>query len=111
MDGSRTQTRPQRSDYRTAAEYRWARRNWRRAHGGSLIVTLAIAFVFGAWTGSQTLLWDAGRVRGRRARHRPPLLTAKSLDWPLPADLGPGPSAWPTLAGLCLEATTGIEPV
>jgi hypothetical protein len=37
--------------------YRWALRNWKRRHGGSLLVTLAIAFLFGAWTGSQALLW------------------------------------------------------
>jgi hypothetical protein len=49
--------RPDPAAYRTAAEYRWARRQWKRTHGGSLIVTLSIAFVFGAWTGSQTLLW------------------------------------------------------
>jgi hypothetical protein len=35
----------------------WARRQWKRTHGGSIIVTVAIAFMFGAWTGSQVLLW------------------------------------------------------
>jgi hypothetical protein len=50
-------TRPQPEQYRTAAEYRWARRLWKRRHGGSLLVTLAIAFVFGAWSGSQVALW------------------------------------------------------
>lgn len=49
--------RPRPDDYRTGAEFRWARHNWKRSHGGSLIVTLAIAFIFGAWTGSQALLW------------------------------------------------------
>ena len=37
--------------------YRWALRLWKRRHGGSLLVLLAIAFIFGAWTGSQALLW------------------------------------------------------
>lgn len=50
-------TKPQPEQYRTAAEYRWARRLWRRAHGGSLLALLAIAFVFGAWSGSQAALW------------------------------------------------------
>jgi hypothetical protein len=49
--------RPDPEDYRTAAEYRWARRNWKRAHGGSLLAVLAIAAFFGALTGSQALLW------------------------------------------------------
>jgi hypothetical protein len=34
-----------------------ARRQWKRTHGGSIIVTVAIAFMFGAWTCSQVLLW------------------------------------------------------
>jgi len=52
-------SRPQPESYRTRATYRWALRNWKRRHGGSLIVLLAIAFVFvfGALTGSQALLW------------------------------------------------------
>jgi hypothetical protein len=49
-------TRPQPEHYRTRSEYVWARRNWKRAHGGSLLVTLAIAFVFGAWSGSHAAL-------------------------------------------------------
>jgi hypothetical protein len=49
--------RPQPQHYRTRAEYAWARRQWQRSHGGSLIVTLSIAVFFGAWTGSTTLLW------------------------------------------------------
>jgi hypothetical protein len=47
---------PQAEHYRTREEYVWARRLWERTHGGSMIVTVAIAFVFGAWTGSQVLL-------------------------------------------------------
>jgi len=48
--------RPQPEDFKTAAEYRWARKLWIRRHGGSLIGTLAIAVVFGGLTGSTTLL-------------------------------------------------------
>lgn len=51
-------TRPLPENYRTGAEYRWARKLWRRKHGGSLIATLAIAFIFGGLTGSQVLLWS-----------------------------------------------------
>jgi hypothetical protein len=50
-------TRPQPEHYRTRAEYRWALRNWKRRHGGSLILLLALAVFFGALTGSQALLW------------------------------------------------------
>ena len=49
-------TRPQPQDYPTRATYRWALRNWRRSHDGSLIAVLAIAVFFGALTGSQVLL-------------------------------------------------------
>jgi predicted lipid-binding transport protein (Tim44 family) len=49
-------TRPRPEQFATAAEYRWARHLWRRAHGGSLIGTLAIAVFFGALTGSTALL-------------------------------------------------------
>jgi hypothetical protein len=49
-------TRPQPEHYRTAGEYRWARKLWIRRHGGSLIGTLAIAVFFGALTGSTALL-------------------------------------------------------
>jgi hypothetical protein len=45
-------SQPRPEDYRTAGEYFWARRNWKRAHGGSLLALLAIAVVFGAWSGS-----------------------------------------------------------
>ena len=48
--------RPQPEQFGTGAEYRWARRNWKRAHGGSLLGTLAIAVFFGALSGSQALL-------------------------------------------------------
>jgi predicted lipid-binding transport protein (Tim44 family) len=57
---TRSQTpaqRPRPEEYRTGAEFRWARRQWKRAHGGSLLGTLAIAVFFGALTGSQALLW------------------------------------------------------
>ena len=50
-------TKPQPEHYRTRAEYRWARRNWLRRHGGSLWSTLAIAAFFGAWTGSVALMF------------------------------------------------------
>jgi hypothetical protein len=50
-------TRPQPEHYRTRSEYTWARRNWKRAHGGSLLTTLAIAVLFGAWSGSQAALF------------------------------------------------------
>ena len=50
-------TRPRPEDYRTRAEYRWARKLWLRAHGGSFIGTLAIALFFGGLSGSATLLW------------------------------------------------------
>jgi hypothetical protein len=47
---------PQPEHYRTASEYRWARRNWRRRHGGSMFVNVLIAVFFGALTGSTVLL-------------------------------------------------------
>jgi hypothetical protein len=50
-------SRPRPQDYRTGAEYRWARRNWKRAHGGSLFALLLIAVFFGAWSGSQAALF------------------------------------------------------
>jgi hypothetical protein len=49
--------RPQPEDYKTRAEYRWARKQWIRKHGGSLFGTLAIAIFFGALTGSQLLMF------------------------------------------------------
>lgn len=66
--------RPQPEDYRTAAEYRGARRNWKRSHGGSLLVLLAIAFAFGAWTSSQPAVWTLvvfAVVAWLNARSRP----------------------------------------
>jgi asparagine N-glycosylation enzyme membrane subunit Stt3 len=55
--GSQTSARgPRPEQYRTAGEYLWARRQWKRTHGGSIIVTVAITFMFVAWTGSQVLL-------------------------------------------------------
>jgi hypothetical protein len=50
-------SRPQPEQYPTRATYRWALRNWKRSHGGSLIGTLAIAVFFGAWSGSQVALF------------------------------------------------------
>jgi hypothetical protein len=47
---------PQREEYRTRAEYRWAKKLWLRRHGGYLWTTLAIAIFFGALTGSTVLL-------------------------------------------------------
>jgi hypothetical protein len=49
-------TRPVPEQYPTRARYRWALRSWRRAHGGSLIGTLAIAVVIGALSGSAVVL-------------------------------------------------------
>jgi hypothetical protein len=49
-------TKPQPEQFRTRAEYRWARKLWLRRHGGSLLGTLAIAIFFGALTGSTLLL-------------------------------------------------------
>ena len=49
-------TKPQPEQYRTRAEYRWARHLWVRSHGGTLIGTVAIAVLFGAWTGSVVLM-------------------------------------------------------
>ena len=50
-------SRPRPEQYKTGAEYRWARKRWKRSHGGSLLATIAIAAFFGALTGSTTLLW------------------------------------------------------
>jgi predicted lipid-binding transport protein (Tim44 family) len=49
--------RPRPEDFKTGAEWRWARKLWIRKHGGSLIGTLVIAVFFGALTGSTTLLF------------------------------------------------------
>ncbi len=46
-------SRPQPENYRTGAEYRWARRLWRRSHGGSMIGNVAVAAIAGGITGSQ----------------------------------------------------------
>jgi hypothetical protein len=42
-------------DYKTGAEYRWARHLWRRRTGGSLITTAALALVVGGLSGSAVL--------------------------------------------------------
>ena len=39
---------PDPADYRTASEYRWRRKMWRRQHGGSLIGNTLFAFLVGA---------------------------------------------------------------
>ncbi len=49
-------TRPQPEQFRTRAEYRWAKNLWLRRHGGYLATTLAIAIFFGALTGSTVAL-------------------------------------------------------
>jgi hypothetical protein len=49
--------RPQPEQFATRAEYRWRLKLWKRRHGGSLIGTLAIAVFFGAWSGSQAVLF------------------------------------------------------
>jgi asparagine N-glycosylation enzyme membrane subunit Stt3 len=49
--------RPQPEQFATRAEYRWRLKLWKRKHGGSLIAVLLIAIFFGAWSGSQALLW------------------------------------------------------
>jgi hypothetical protein len=49
--------RPQPEDYETRQQYRWQLKLWRRRHGGSLVAVLAIAFIFGALTGSATFMW------------------------------------------------------
>lgn len=49
--------KPRPENYRTGAEYRWAKRAWRKRTGGSLITTVLLAAIFGALTGSPTLLW------------------------------------------------------
>jgi len=48
-------TRPQPDNFRTAAEYRWARRLWRKRTGGSLITTAALALLVGGLSGSAVL--------------------------------------------------------
>jgi hypothetical protein len=48
--------RPQPEQFRTGAEYRWAKKLWLRQHGGYLWTTLAIAVFLGALTGSTALL-------------------------------------------------------
>ncbi len=45
-------TRPQPESFKTSAEYRWARRLWRKRTGGSLITTAALALIVGGLSGS-----------------------------------------------------------
>jgi hypothetical protein len=49
--------KPQPDQFKTRSEYKWAAKQHRKQHGGSLIGTLAIAAFFGALTGSQVLFW------------------------------------------------------
>ena len=39
--------------FATAAEYRWARKLWRRKHGGSMVANVAVAAIAGGIAGSQ----------------------------------------------------------
>ncbi|MGO9790953.1 MAG: hypothetical protein ACLP8S_16090 [Solirubrobacteraceae bacterium] len=48
-------TRPQPESFKTGAEYRWARRLWRKRTGGSLITTAALALIVGGLSGSAVL--------------------------------------------------------
>lgn len=71
-DVSRGRPRPE--DYKTWAEYRWARKLWIHTHGGSFIGTLALALFFGALSGSHVVLvlFIAFAIVGTRiARSRP----------------------------------------
>ena len=45
--------RPQPESHTTAWSYFWAHRRWKREHGGSLIVNVAVAAIAGGITGSQ----------------------------------------------------------
>jgi asparagine N-glycosylation enzyme membrane subunit Stt3 len=49
-------TKPRPEQFKTRAEYRWARKLWLKRHGGHLWATLAIAIFFGAWSGSTMIL-------------------------------------------------------
>ena len=48
-------TPPQPESFKTGAEYRWARRLWRKRTGGSLITTAALALIVGGLSGSAVL--------------------------------------------------------
>jgi hypothetical protein len=48
-------TRPQPESFKTGAEYRWARRLWRKRTGGSLVTTAALALIVGGLSGSAVL--------------------------------------------------------
>jgi len=67
-------SRPQPRQYRTRAEYRWAKKLWLRRHGGYLWTTLGLACLFGLWTGSVVLfvlLVIASLAMAGYARSRP----------------------------------------
>ncbi len=49
-------TKPRPEQFKTRAEYRWAKKIWLKRHGGYLWTTLAIAIFFGAWSGSTVAL-------------------------------------------------------
>jgi hypothetical protein len=48
-------TRPQPESFKTGAEYRCARRLWRKRTGGSLVTTAALALIVGGLSGSAVL--------------------------------------------------------
>jgi hypothetical protein len=70
-------SRPQPENYGTAWGYFWAHRRWKQAHGGSLIVNVAVAAIAGGITGSQLavvvfiVLAVVVTLARRRARERP----------------------------------------
>lgn len=65
---------PQPKDYGTRAEYRWARRNWRRRHGGSLARAMILALLAAALLHAPVVfwvllgLWAVARLAGRFER-------------------------------------------
>ncbi len=48
--------KPRTEQYPTAWSYFWAKRAWKRAHGGSMIGNVAVAAIAGGITGSQVAL-------------------------------------------------------
>lgn len=55
-------TKPSREDYKSRSEYRWATKNWKRSHGGSLIAGVIVALVLSAITGSTAVFFIAVAV-------------------------------------------------
>ena len=73
--------RPAPENFPTAWAYLWAHRRWKREHGGSLIVNVAVAAIAGGITGSQVAVvvfialavvvtLARRRVKGRRGPDR-----------------------------------------